>query len=566
MKKQFTVIDLFCGAGGFSEGFRQAGFKIIWAVDRWKLAVDTHQENHPESQTLCDDVIRLSKLPDIAFHSIIPDSDVIIGSPPCTYFSNSNRSGNGDVSEGKELIKAFLRIVARKKFKRGSILKYWILENVPKVRPHIKSSYTAQQLGIKGQFTLKVKSPTSQEYNAKYFGVPSNRIRYFCGEFPAPIRTILNDDGLIPLKAILSQLGDPKEKVHDQITDPLYPFQMNGEDVTDHHYIQELAEFESEKILRLKQDKGYMGKMAVPENPEKPARTIMATMSFTSRECFVLGHSNNQLRAPTIREVASLMSFPIDYRFYGTSLGTKYKLVGNAVPPKLAFAFAKAILNAEQCDCPSYYIPIHHAQRVDFMNLNFDEIAVKEEKRKRITTRFRYHIPKFKFDTYRVELTNHHSNFERRLFKWDTEIHYNQGKDKAKVYVPKVTKIDLTNNDTRKLELFLTRINKHLVSFYDFQLTYCMTTKEIRKNHLVGPYELLEQVKQFIQHEFSENLNDYVTLECQPHVLPKPIALGYVILSGCLDAMRKIPDGQSKQIRHLWPSDEFTNTRSKKYP
>ena len=222
------VIDLFCGAGGFSEGFRQAGFKIIWAVDKWQPAVDTHKENHPDTDTICDDVIRISLLPDIAFHSIVPDSDVIIGSPPCTFFSNSNKSGGGDKAKGKELIRAYLRIIARKKFKKNSKLKYWILENVPKVKRHIKNSYNAKELRLKGNFKLQVKGPGNSEYNAKYYGVPSNRIRYFCGDFPKPEKVIQDDKDLIPLKLILNHLGTPKAKLHSKIVDPLYGFEING--------------------------------------------------------------------------------------------------------------------------------------------------------------------------------------------------------------------------------------------------------------------------------------------------------------------------------------------------
>src|SRR5687768_9842113 len=119
------VLDFFCGAGGFSEGFRQAGLDVIWALDKWQPAVDTHFENHPACETVRMDIVELSKLPDLAFHSIVPDAEIIIGSPPCTFFSNSNRSGNGNKSQGKKLIEAFLRIVARKKFRRNSPLKYW---------------------------------------------------------------------------------------------------------------------------------------------------------------------------------------------------------------------------------------------------------------------------------------------------------------------------------------------------------------------------------------------------------------------------------------------------------
>ena len=182
----YRVADIFCGCGGFSDGFRMAGHKIVFAVDKWQPAVTTHHANHPRAKTILDDVIRISKLPDDEFHNIIPDTEIILGSPPCTYFSSSNKSGNGDKSLGIELIKAYLRIVARKQIKRDSILKHWILENVPNVEEYLQSEYNLKELGINKSSILKVKYDSSRVYNAKYFGVASNRKRYFCGDFPEP--------------------------------------------------------------------------------------------------------------------------------------------------------------------------------------------------------------------------------------------------------------------------------------------------------------------------------------------------------------------------------------------
>lgn len=525
------VIDFFCGAGGFSEGFRQAGFEVIWAIDNWKIAVDTHKENHPHAETICDDVIRVADLPEREFHQMIPDSEVIIGSPPCTFFSNSNRSGNGDKTKGLKLINAYLKIVARKKFKEDSILKYWILENVPKVRSYIKNTYTTQELGLEGTQVLVVKNSNSGEFNAKHYGVPSNRIRYFCGDFPLPEKVIKDDNKLIPLKKILSALGAPKKKLHTDITDPIYGLKLKGEDVTDHHYIQQLSEFERTKIIRLKQDRGYMGKMSIPENPEKPARTIMATMSFTSRECFVLG-TIDKLRAPSIREIATLMSFPIDYRFYGSSLGTKYRLVGNAVPPKMSFAFAKAIKIAEGLKVPNTYTPIVHAHEIGFINLNLDEISIKQEKPKKKTAKFKYHIPYFKFDTYRVELTNSNSDFDRLKFKWDAEIHYNQGKEKAKLYAPSIENLSLTKIDKKRADAFLVQIKKDITDFNKFQEIHCLTMKEITERGVMGPYEVLSLLKEFLDKKFDFSSTDsgYTKIAEEPFVVPKPIAIGYYLL------------------------------------
>lgn len=125
------VADFFCGGGGFSEGFRQAGFNIVFAVDKWEPAITTYKGNKPGVNAILDDVIRISNLPDDEFEALVPDSEVIIGSPPCQSFSHSNKSGNADKSIGIQLIEAYLKIIARKKYKKNSILKYWVLENVP---------------------------------------------------------------------------------------------------------------------------------------------------------------------------------------------------------------------------------------------------------------------------------------------------------------------------------------------------------------------------------------------------------------------------------------------------
>ena len=132
------VVDLFSGCGGFSQGFHLAGFEIICAIDHWAPARDSILMNHGEkalnknfAEKYNYDVELISKLHDEEFHKVIPDSEIIIGSPPCVSFSNSNRSGYANKDLGIRLIESFLRIVARKKNKRNSILKYWIMENVP---------------------------------------------------------------------------------------------------------------------------------------------------------------------------------------------------------------------------------------------------------------------------------------------------------------------------------------------------------------------------------------------------------------------------------------------------
>ena len=164
MEDFLKVIDFFCGAGGFSEGFRNAGFDLIWAIDIWPTAVKSYKANHPYTQVVVDDVESLSVLPDLEFNSRVPDSEIIIGSPPCVAFSNSNKSGKADKTDGLRLVFAFLRIVARKKYKKNSILKSWIMENVPNIASFLDDSYTSDQLGFEGKEMLRVKGDFSNVF------------------------------------------------------------------------------------------------------------------------------------------------------------------------------------------------------------------------------------------------------------------------------------------------------------------------------------------------------------------------------------------------------------------
>ncbi|MCF6796622.1 DNA cytosine methyltransferase [Bacillus sp. ET1] len=536
------VADFFCGAGGFSEGFRLAGFDVVFGVDKWKPAVITHEKNQPNGKVYYGDVEELSKLPDEEFHSIVPDTEIIIGSPPCVAFSNSNKSGKGDKALGIRLMESYLRIVARKRFKENSILKYWILENVPNLQKYIKEEYTAADLEWEGNFVLKVKYENSKEYNSKYYGVAQNRKRFFCGEFPTPKELISTDEDIVPLKHILESLGHPKEEKNEKkvIVDPNYgSLEMPLFSVTDHHYIKEIAKFEWEKAKRAKTDKGYMGKMAFPEDINRPSRTILATLSSGARESLIYQYKNyeNRFRSPTIREVASIMSFPLDYRFYGDSMLTKYKLVGNAVPPKLSFAFAKAIAEKESLSVPKEYpsLKLRFEEDEDFKELNFTEFPINKEKAKKLDkARYKYHIPYLKVNTFRVELTNYHSNFKENEFIWDVEIHKSQGVQNQKIFEPKnVDAFPIEDIWKEKIDMFLEKIDGKLVSSFELQNLYCMTQQERILQGLMGPDELLIEVKDFIDSilKVDNSLKEkIIKLEEDPNELPFSIALGYYIL------------------------------------
>jgi len=85
-KDKFVVLDLFCGAGGLSNGFEQAGFNIIAGIDNWQDALQTFAHNHKNTQVIKDDLTKAT--PQIVGKQL--DSkhiDVIIDGPPCQGFS-----------------------------------------------------------------------------------------------------------------------------------------------------------------------------------------------------------------------------------------------------------------------------------------------------------------------------------------------------------------------------------------------------------------------------------------------------------------------------------------------
>lgn len=84
---KFNVIDLFCGAGGLSLGFQQAGFNIIVGVDNEPVALETFEYNHKGSVALNADLSQQETFDLILKTAGDKKIDVIIAGPPCQGFS-----------------------------------------------------------------------------------------------------------------------------------------------------------------------------------------------------------------------------------------------------------------------------------------------------------------------------------------------------------------------------------------------------------------------------------------------------------------------------------------------
>jgi DNA (cytosine-5)-methyltransferase 1 len=368
--KKLRVVDFFCGAGGFSEGFRQAGFEVVMGIDNWAPAIKTHNLNHdlndtPQSVLEYEDINKIFAL---------PNTEVIVGSPPCVSFSLSNKGGNADKSLGIRLIEAYLRVVAVKKHQPHSILEAWLMENVPNSKNYVKNVYTFDDLNL-SEWAISVgKVPSDVALNVKDngdvlkasdYGAAQARNRFVCGEvigddkFPFPKKVAKEST----VESIRSLLPPPlNQNLPALTTDPNYSnLIINTDSITDHFYDTGVYEIEWQRAKVAKLNHPYMGRMSFPENEKKPSRTIMATRSASTREAILYKSEVNrkgdgEYRMPTVREAASLMGFPLTYVFYGTE-ATKWRQIGNAVCPQMAFALANGIrcaIGLPECKVPSF--------------------------------------------------------------------------------------------------------------------------------------------------------------------------------------------------------------------
>jgi DNA (cytosine-5)-methyltransferase 1 len=343
--RPLTVGDLFCGAGGFSEGFRQAGLVTKWAVELWKPATLTYQKSHPETTIFPRDIL---DLPD----RILTPVDVIIGSPPCTQFSPANRGGNGDKSLGLSLAHCFFEIVSRLK------PKYWILENVPALRFSLAKELEAGRVKTrKGELLI----PRVSILNAAEFGVPQKRRRLFLGNFPAalPANSPVGHKRLT-LGDVIQALPDPTQKPPSSgfVHDPNYPgLKFPVLNLRDHFEdTRWKLRPENIELARVaKEEHRWLGKMLFPDDRGKPSRTITGSHSTTSRSSIIFRYRNrgrNPFRTLTLREAATIQGFPVSYQFWHDSFGGKDHLVGNAVPPPVARGLAAAILREQGLPVP----------------------------------------------------------------------------------------------------------------------------------------------------------------------------------------------------------------------
>lgn len=215
----------------------------------------------------------------------------------------------------------------------------------------------------------------------------------------------------LTVQDILTALPDPlrRSEAAAEVTDPNYGFNIPVGELSDHFMDTVLTKEEVEINRKAKTDHSWYGRMAFPDLTNRPARTVMATQTGVSRETLVLEWElggKKVYRRPTIRECAAFQTFPLTYQFWGRTAETRYKLVGNAVPPVLAAAVARCIANKAGVPVPSSPVltkrcfefppPVRIAHRSSRFNA----------RRFPVDRKFRDHIPGSRTRGFRVDIDN----------------------------------------------------------------------------------------------------------------------------------------------------------------
>ena len=550
------VIDFFCGAGGFSEGFRQLGFKITYGYDHWNPAVETFNFNfnlNCKPKNILDFKIKIDEIENI------PDTEIIIGSPPCVSFSSSNKSGSADKSLGVELTETFLKIIAVKKHKPGSVLRAWFMENVVNSRKFLQNSYTFKDLGLEDWAINNLISPTNIAIdlfdnftiiNSADYGSFQSRKRVICGSIipngKLVIPKVTHGDNveaeLLPYQTIGKMKNNffhPYSPVtNHKIKDPQYPIEIPQTSLTDHFYDTGIYKSEWRVSKFYKVNHPFMGKMSFPENENKPSRTITATKIANSRESIIYKseikrYEDGEYRLPTVREAAIIMGFPITYQFLGTE-NTKWRLVGNAVCCSVSRALASTVIEKLNLKRNDNLIINSRPNLQNVPNLNtysvkrFDKAPLKKN-----GSKFRRHP--FKDGNLTVTLSNYEidSNQMGPELSWYASIQYGTGKgfpiqkveDKLYLKIEEVIKVQLRGEEF--LELLNSYVIEKIGSSYEMQNLYEMQKSN---NNILEPTELIELVGEIInrlnieKEEFVQN-DDLVFLHKKTVPLKQLFAL-----------------------------------------
>ena len=333
---KLVAIDLFCGCGGFSYGFQQAGFDMALGIDMWKDATVTYRHNFPNACVINEDITSISSDDILSkINMSADDIDVIIGGPPCQGFSVSGKRMIDDPRN--KLYKSFVGLVDQIR------PKVFVMENVPglirlfggKVKEQVL--YDFSSLG----YRVKVQQLSSDDY-----GVPQQRKReFFVGvnEKKIPTNVKFERERVI-IVGIRNDLNDVMEYEFPKETNKnnWVPLSVAVPKLA---IEQEKYYFSERAVQGMKNAKNNM-KRRLYQDLNKPCLTVtshLAKVSLNSRDPVLLVNPEKELyRRFTPLEAARIQSFPDEFIFAGSETDA-YRQIGNAIPPVMFWHISDSI-------------------------------------------------------------------------------------------------------------------------------------------------------------------------------------------------------------------------------
>ena len=164
MRAEFTVVDLFAGAGGISEGFRQAGFSVIAGLDKDPDATATYALNFPEATVTTGDLREPAVKERVL--AAARSASVLVGGPPCQAFSQMRNHTRMIDDPRNALYREFVHVL------RETIPMAFVMENVTGIDQMGAREQIATDLALEGEYVI-----VPQVVDAADFGVPQTRKR-----------------------------------------------------------------------------------------------------------------------------------------------------------------------------------------------------------------------------------------------------------------------------------------------------------------------------------------------------------------------------------------------------
>jgi len=288
------VVDLFCGTGGMSLGLKNAGFDIVRSIDSWQKAVDVYRLNlgdHVRRMDLSDVELAVKRIGKSR-------PDLICGGPPCQDFSLANTYNRNPEGDRADLTRCFAEIVA------GVKPRYFLMENVPAAAITDTWAFAKKVLEGAGYRIVEMILDASE------CGVPQARKRFFVfGSFDE------------------ERIREFARSAIARRTEPVSVKDWLGDKIDVEHFWREPHHMNNEHSVWSVHDPAptlaaRMREMNPPPRPEVQHRMDPV-------------HPQT-VRGLTLEERGWLQTFPDDWDWGGQAKRDVYRMIGNAVPPKLA--------------------------------------------------------------------------------------------------------------------------------------------------------------------------------------------------------------------------------------